>query len=183
MRRTLLSPRSGSTATSTNTAPKACIEKRWPASPGFESTEASTGWPRRRTASKRSLEPPPARASSRTLRQAACTALPTRLVTEPQLHGIHVQRHRQLVHGGFQRKHPACLPRSAHPSRRVRVHRRETLAREDVGARMQEAARIDERLGILLVGGGDGKAPAIEAGRRLLAKHAHKFSDDVRLEI
>jgi hypothetical protein len=57
IRRTRLCPRSGSTATSTNTAPKACIENRWLASPGFESTEASTGWPRRRTASKRSLEP------------------------------------------------------------------------------------------------------------------------------
>ena len=60
------------------------MEKRLLSSPGFTSTEASTGWPRRRMASVRSLAPPRASASSRALRQAACTALPTlAMVSEP----------------------------------------------------------------------------------------------------
>jgi voltage-gated potassium channel Kch len=41
MRRTCVSPRSGSTATSTNTAPKACIENRRASSPGLTSAAAS----------------------------------------------------------------------------------------------------------------------------------------------
>src|SRR5437773_251498 len=88
MGRTRASPRSGSTATSTNTAPKACMEKRWPASPGFTSADASIGRPRRRMASVMSLAPARASASSRALRQAACTALPTlAIVMEPPCTG------------------------------------------------------------------------------------------------
>ena len=46
------------------------------------------GWPMRRMASPRSLAPPRASASSRALRQAACTALPTlAMVIEPPCTG------------------------------------------------------------------------------------------------
>jgi hypothetical protein len=78
----------GSTATSTNTAPKACMENRWLSSPGVESTRASTDAPMQRIASARSLAPPRASASSRALRQAACTALPTLGIGEIAMVGV-----------------------------------------------------------------------------------------------
>jgi hypothetical protein len=64
------------------TLPK--MENRWLATPGFTSADASTGPPMLRIASTRSLPPPRFRASSRALRHAACTALPTlAIVIEP----------------------------------------------------------------------------------------------------
>ena len=45
-----------------------------------------------------------------------------RLVAQAQLDGIDVQRHRELVHGGFEREDSAHLARGAHVGRRVHVH-------------------------------------------------------------
>jgi hypothetical protein len=46
----------------------------------------------------------------------------------------------------------------------------------DVGDRtLREIETVEERC--------DGKSAAVDAGRRLLAKHAHKFSDDVTIEV
>ena len=77
-----------------------------------------------------------------------------RLVAQAQLDGIDVQRHRELVHGGFEREDAARLAGGAHVGRRVHVHGRDAMARVDVRARMQEPARVQERLRELLVGGG-----------------------------
>ena len=88
MRRTRVSPRSGSTATSTNTAPKACIEKRWPFIARLHVGRGLDGLAEAAHGFDEVVAPPRASASSRALRQAACTALPTlAIVIEPPCTG------------------------------------------------------------------------------------------------
>ena len=95
-----------------------------------------------------------------------------RLVAQAQLDGIDVQRHRELVHGGFEREDAARLARRAHVGRRVHVHARDAMARVDVRARMQEPARVEERLGELLVGGGLLVAVVHDGGEAAVARCA-----------
>ena len=74
-----------------------------------------------------------------------------RLVAQAQLDRVDVQRHRELVHGGFEREDAARLTRGAHVGRRVHVYGCYAVARGDVRARMQEPARVEERLREFLV--------------------------------
>ena len=55
-----------------------------------------------------------------------------RLIAQPQLDGIDIQRDGELVHRRFERKDAAHLAGGAHVRRRVHVHACEAMARMDV---------------------------------------------------
>ena len=95
-----------------------------------------------------------------------------RLVAQAQLDGVDVQRHRELVHGGFEREDAARLAGGAHVGRRVHVHGCQAMARGDVRARVQEPARVQERLRELLVGGGLLVALVHDGGEAAVARGA-----------
>src|SRR3954449_12701221 len=77
-----------------------------------------------------------------------------RLVAQPQLDWVDVERHCKFVHHGFEGEDPARLAGGPHEGRRMHVQAREAMARVDAGTGMQEPARVKERLRELLVGRG-----------------------------
>src|SRR5258707_508224 len=55
-----------------------------------------------------------------------------RLVAQPELDGVDIERRGQLIHGGFDREHAARLARCAHIGRRVDIQTRDAMTRVNV---------------------------------------------------
>src|SRR5207247_1054023 len=93
-------------------------------------------------------------------------------VAQAQRDRIDVQCHRQFVHRRFDREDAARFAGSAHVRRRVHVHGCDAMARIHARARMQEPARVNERLRKLLVRGRLLKAVMHDGGEAAVTRGA-----------